>query len=625
MPKLAFGKSQVFLRVNLMNKYILIIIVLLITSAGVVFYGNQKNWFKKDVLLPSNMIYQLSCEHKLAVGTCAFCDETLIESLGFCHGHDVPEAFCTRCNSDLIIAFKTLNDWCEAHSLPESQCSICDPHLHKDKTATMPEPSFIGPTFNSNAAQPQQLCEHKLAIGTCAFCDEALIESLGFCHGHDVPEAFCTRCNSDLIIAFKTLNDWCEAHTLPKSQCYICDPHWHKKNKDNTIATEQSFTIKPVADNNVLRNQAPPATTCATESLQVNFPSAQTAVNAGFEYESIVKKVIPHTITSYVQVAYNAHRFAHLSPRAAGVITQVNHVLGDTVKTGTTLALIDSSDLGTAKSQYLQSNALVKLWEENFKQEKLLFEKHATTTRDALEAQTKLTESKISLTRNIQRLKNLGLDDQQIKAIIKKNNTSSLLSLKAPFGGIIIERDSVIGEVVNTSKPLFAIADTSKMWATLEINETETQNIKVGQHVVVSIESLIGIHYSGTIHWVSTHIDPKTRMLKARVELANDNNLLKAGMFGKATITIKDKTPSLVVPKSAVQWEGCCNIVFIQINDNLFSPRKISIDFETDHHYVVSGNIHNNETVVTTGSFLLKTEILKGSIGAGCCEVSPGK
>jgi len=96
-------------------------------------------------------------------------------------------------------------------------------------------------------------------------------------------------------------------------------------------------------------------------------------------------------------------------------------------------------------------------------------------------------------------------------------------------------------------------------------------------------------------------------------------------MFGKAIVSIKDKTPSLVVPKSAVQWEGCCNVVFVKINDYLFEPRKISIDYETDKHYVVSGNIQTGETVVTTGSFLLKTEILKGSIGAGCCPAEPGK
>ena len=533
-----------------MNKYILIVIVLLISAVGIVIIGNQKNWFNKE-----------------------------------------------------------------------------------DKTTTTPQPFLIGPIFNERdvqgpqleGAQPPPLCEHKLAIGTCAFCDETLIESLGFCHGHDVPEAFCTRCNSSLIIAFKTLNDWCEAHALPESQCYICDPDWNKKKEDKTIATPQSSLQKQISNKNILRIQQNPSVACSTESLQIQFLSSQTAVKAGFEYASIIEKEMSQTITCYTQITYNEHRFARLSPRASGVIAQVYNVLGDSVKVGATLALIDSSHLGTAKSQYLQSNALVKLWQQNFIQEKSLLEKHAATTRDVLEAQTKLTESKITLTRNTQRLKNLGLTDLQIEDIINKNDTSSLLPLTAPFGGVIVNRDSVIGEVVDTAKPIFAIADTSKMWAILEINETETQNIQVGQRVIIAIESISGIQYSGDIHWVSTHIDPKTRMLKARVELANDNKLLKAGMFGKAIISIKDKAASLVVPKSAVQWEGCCNVVFVKLNDYMFEPRKISIDFETDHHYVVSGNVNKNETVVTTGSFLLKTEILKGSIGAGCCEVSPGK
>ena len=79
------------------------------------------------------------------------------------------------------------------------------------------------------------------------------------------------------------------------------------------------------------------------------------------------------------------------------------------------------------------------------------------------------------------------------------------------------------------------------------------------------------------------------------------------------------------MPKDAVQWEGCCNVVFVKVNDYVFEPRKISINYEVGSEYAVTGNIQTGETIVTTGSFLLKTEVLKGSIGAGCCEVEPGK
>jgi cobalt-zinc-cadmium efflux system membrane fusion protein len=79
------------------------------------------------------------------------------------------------------------------------------------------------------------------------------------------------------------------------------------------------------------------------------------------------------------------------------------------------------------------------------------------------------------------------------------------------------------------------------------------------------------------------------------------------------------------VPRDAVQWEGCCNIVFVRHSDMLFTPRKVHLSYETPRSYVVESGVKEGEQVVTTGSFLLKTEILKGNIGAGCCEVELGK
>jgi len=81
----------------------------------------------------------------------------------------------------------------------------------------------------------------------------------------------------------------------------------------------------------------------------------------------------------------------------------------------------------------------------------------------------------------------------------------------------------------------------------------------------------------------------------------------------------------VLVPKAAVQWEGCCNIVFVRANERLFTPRKVRLGPDAGERWVVEEGLRVGETVVTTGSFLLKTEILKGSIGAGCCEVSPAR
>ena len=128
----------------------------------------------------------------------------------------------------------------------------------------------------------------------------------------------------------------------------------------------------------------------------------------------------------------------------------------------------------------------------------------------------------------------------------------------------------------------------------------------------------------GRITWVSSHLDPRTRTLEVRAEMDNLDGALRANMFAKAVITVRDSEPTVVVPRAAVQWEGCCNVVFVKDSPTTFHPVKVHLGPAAGSMVEVRRGLSGGETVVTQGSFLLKTEILKGSIGAGCCEVQPG-
>ena len=91
-----------------------------------------------------------------------------------------------------------------------------------------------------------------------------------------------------------------------------------------------------------------------------------------------------------------------------------------------------------------------------------------------------------------------------------------------------------------------------------------------------------------------------------------------------ATFSLVGAKEAMVVPKDAVQWEGCCNVVFVQKSEAVYEPRKVNLGIDAGNVYEVLGGVSAGEVIVTQGSFLLKTEIMKGSIGAGCCEVQVG-
>ena len=467
-----------------------------------------------------------------------------------------------------------------------------------------------------------QSCPHTLTREDCPFCTPSLIEEKGFCGEHGVPEAFCSRCNAKLIPAFKAKGDWCGEHGLPESQCVICHPDLALPDQDrHPQAIAETIALDRVAEPKTLIE---PGVHCQTENLRVRFTSPETARNAGFAYSQVQRREAPETLLCNAELSYDRNRYARLGSRAEGIVLEVRKDLGARVEADEVIAVLDAADLGTAKSEFLQAAAMAALWEKNHRRVQTLFKRGLVPEREALETETKLTETRVALSQTEQKLRNLGISGPQIQEIAENQDTSSSLALTAPFEGVVVERAAVPGEVVDTGKPLFAVADISRMWAILDVTETDVSRLQLGQPVVFHLEDLKGEKHGGRITWVSAELDKHTRTLKARAELENPDGLLRAGMFGKASVVVSDRLLKLLVPREAVQWEGCCNVVFVRESDTVFVPRKVKLGTALTRHYSIEEGLTEGDTVVTTGSFLLKTEILKGSIGAGCCEFVPG-
>lgn len=470
-----------------------------------------------------------------------------------------------------------------------------------------------------------QGCPHGLVPDQCPFCDKTLIEKMGQCVGHGVPEALCTRCNAALIVAFKAVDDWCGGHNLPESQCTICNPSLLADKSVTPAASSTPSSIQLIPAPELPRSQRPPSPTCQKHTLRVQLRSPAIARSAGLAYARVERREVTQTLACNAEVTFNSNRYARLSSRAPGVVHEVRKDLGEAVAKDEVLAIVDSAELGAAKGEYLQAQALVNLWEKTHARKLRMLESQVGSERDVLEAETERAGARVRLSQAAQRLRNLGLSDAEIERIAGERQTSSFLALTAPFRGTVIERSAVVGEVCDRASLLFVVADTSQMWAMLDVYEADVMKVRIGQPVVLAADGLLGERRGGRISWISSQVDRRTRTLRVRAEIANPDGLLRAGMFGTAIVTVREREAVLVVPKSSVQWEGCCNVVFVKKSDTLFEPRKVRLGYETEAFYVVEEGLTLGEEVVTTGSFLLKTEILKESIGAGCCEVQPGK
>ncbi|MCP4290508.1 MAG: efflux RND transporter periplasmic adaptor subunit [bacterium] len=458
--------------------------------------------------------------------------------------------------------------------------------------------------------------EHEIDESECPFCSPGLIDSLGWCGGHNVPEALCYQCNGNLVAAFKAVGDWCGGHDRPESQCYICNPHLEPKDG----ADEE-----PEVDDSLPRIQRPPSVTCLTQNLVINFDREEIAAEIGLEFSSVQRVPLTRFLDCNATITYNANRYARIASQVGGVVSSLEKDLGEKVEPGEVLAIINSMAFGAAKATFLQADAAASLWEKNYAREKDLLDRGVGTEQDLLEAETRLMEGRIALSRAREKLLGLGLSDEQVDEVRHTMDTSNLYPVTASFAAVVVERQAGVGEVFDTSQPLFTIADISHMWAILDIYEADAREVSEGQSVVLQLEGQPGESFGGDITWISSQLDPRTRTLQARAVLDNSRGVLRANMFAKSRVTVRNHQPVLIIPREAVQWEGCCNVVFVKKSETSYHPRKVTLGPANDGIYEVISGLSEGETVVTQGSFLLKTEILKNNIGAGCCEVQPGQ
>ena len=156
------------------------------------------------------------CEHDIKAASCPFCNPETIAAEGFCGTHGVEEALCAQCRPHLKAAFRAQGDWCAEHALPESQCVACNPEL-----AEKIQEGVHGAPISTSAAA-EGACPHGIDEASCPFCTPALIDSEGWCRGHDVAEALCVKCRPYLATAFQAKGDWCAEHDTPESQCALC-------------------------------------------------------------------------------------------------------------------------------------------------------------------------------------------------------------------------------------------------------------------------------------------------------------------------------------------------------------------------------------------------------------------
>lgn len=393
--------------------------------------------------------------------------------------------------------------------------------------------------------------------------------------------------------------DWCEEHQVAESKCEKCNP---KLARNGTV---------------VIREREPKEGECPNTLVRITLAPG-VSEQVGINPQPVEMRTVAETLQANAETLYPPSRYARVAPRLSGVIRKDGlAVLGQEVQEGDTLALLDSSEFGRAKSEYLQAVSVLNLRQQTYDQEEELFKKKITAGRELLQAKTQFEEAKLALRQASQRLAALGLSTEQIAEIEKKQDTTSLLSMQAPFGGTVVEASAVPGETATPEKPIFSVAATDRLWISIDVYEADLPKLEKDQRLFFTVEGLPDKRFPGKIVAVSGEVDDRTRTVRVYAEVKNVQGLLRAKMFGRAAVTIKPSEQKVLVPKEAVQNDGDCYLVFVSPAPNIYQARKVEIGTVYEGGYEVTGGLTAGEKIVTKGSFLLKTEVLRGQMGAG--------
>lgn len=333
--------------------------------------------------------------------------------------------------------------------------------------------------------------------------------------------------------------------------------------------------------------------------------SPEVIADAKLEFAPAGKEILTRTITLPGEISVDPDKSARVSSPVSGRLVKIGFKEGSAVKKGDLLATVRIPDL--AKLRADRASAAVKATSARTNATRLqeLSLKglaanqevaNATAEATSLEAQTRAF-------------------DEQIQAL-GMGSSASELRLRAPIDGVVLSRSAVTGQPVTAEDTIASIADLSEVWFLGRVFEKDLAAIQLGARAEVEINAFPERRFEGKVEYLGQQIDPSVRTLTARIALANNEGLLRVGLFGAAHVATASTHPRpvLVVARSAVTEVGGKTVVFVRQPDGDFDMHEVVLGESNLGKVQVLSGLREGEIVVNQGAFTLKSAVLRNSL-----------
>jgi len=361
------------------------------------------------------------------------------------------------------------------------------------------------------------------------------------------------------------------------------------------------------------RSEEPASSNAATPKAQ-SAPTPSTDIQKRIDTMEVEYSSVKAALPLAARVTYGEDRFSRISSPLQGRVVEVRAKLGDRVKAGDILLVIDSPDISAAYSEFVKEASELEYATRAYELAKDLYENKALPQKDLKQAENDRIKSQAEFRRSKERLLSLRVPAAELDKPLAQQKITSRFEMKSPLTGTVVERNITPGQSVSgdPAQVLFTVADLDKLQVVADLYERDLALVKVGQVAVVTVEAYPGASFPAVLSAVGDVVDPATRTIKVRAMVNNETHKLKPEMFARLNIDVGDAAPILAVPKEAVLEADGKQFVYLVDGTGQYIRREVRTSQASADQVRILEGLSPGDRIVIKGAVLIKGKEAKG-------------
>jgi len=291
-----------------------------------------------------------------------------------------------------------------------------------------------------------------------------------------------------------------------------------------------------------------------------------------------------------------------------GPVTRILVALGQPVRKGQPLALVESADYATAIGAYRKAVVTAANARRLAAADRDLAAHNGISAREAAQAQTDAASAEADRAAALQTLISMGVDRGTIARAMAGNPSAGVAGIiRAPVSGVVVDKQITPGQLLQAgSTTAFTVANLSQVWVLAQIASSDLSQVGLNDAALINPGNGTG-PFHGTVQNISASVDPNTRAVVARIVAPNPGDLLKKQMYVDVSIESGRVSTGLLVPVSAVlRDDENLPFVYVALADGSFARRHVTLGYRDSQNYDVTSGLASGDKIVTNGALFLQ-------------------